>query len=260
MLSQIVAARREDITQRGQAVLERFFSSTLLPEIRDFTALLAPADQVSLIAEVKKASPSKGTFLTDFDPVELASLYEKNGAQAVSVITEERFFAGSPRYIEEIKNVVQLPVLRKDFLIDERQLYESRLLGADAVLLITALLPDQLLKFVELALHLGMEPVVEIHDRDELLQALDTPARVIGINNRNLTDFTVDFRVCLDLISLIPSHIYSIAESGIRSQSDMLALEKSGFQAALAGEALVTAPDIGARVRELVQYRGGAND
>jgi len=215
---------------------------------------------VSLIAEVKKASPSKGLFLADFDPVGLAKIYQSNGAGAVSIITEEKFFLGNPCSISNVRKETNLPLLRKDFIIDERQIYESRLLEADAVLLIARLLPGRLLQMVELAQSLGMEPLVEAHDRDELKQALDTPARLIGINNRNLQNFSVNFGVCLDLISMVPKDIFCIAESGIFNPQDMIALEKHGFSGALVGEALVTAADIGARVSELANYRSVYND
>ncbi len=260
MLSRIVTAKLEDMKLYGNAIMDEFAQSNNLPVIRDFTNMFTPDQRVKLIAEVKKASPSKGTFLTDFDPVGLAAVYQQNGARAISVITEKNYFQGNPDSIPQIRGKIQLPVLRKDFIIDERQLYETRLIGADAVLLIARLLPGRLLALVELAQVLGLEPLVEIHNREELKQALDTPARVIGINNRNLQDFNVNIQVCLDLISLVPKGIYAIAESGISSPTDMLALEKHGFRGALVGEALVTAADIGAKVKELVGYQGVIHD
>ncbi|PKM77774.1 MAG: indole-3-glycerol phosphate synthase TrpC [Firmicutes bacterium HGW-Firmicutes-15] len=260
MLSRIAAARQEDVNRYGEAIMEEFAHNDTLPAIREFIGMFSPNQKVSLIAEVKKASPSKGIFLVDFDPINLAVAYQQNGARAISVITEERFFQGSTHFIPQIKNQIELPILRKDFIIDERQLYETRLLGADAVLLIAGLLPDRLLPLVELAQKLGLEPLVEVHDGEELKQALDTPVRMIGINNRNLQDFSINLQVCLDLISQVPSGIYCIAESGISSPMDMLALEKHGFRGALVGEALVTASDIGAKVRELVGYQGVNHD
>jgi indole-3-glycerol phosphate synthase len=254
MLNRIAAAKKADMDRCGDAIMDSFARQDSLPVIRPFTNMFAPAGQVNLIAEAKKASPSKGVFLEDFDPVRLAAIYETNGARAVSVITEEKYFLGSPDYVAAIKSATELPVLRKDFIIDQRQLYESRLLSADAVLLIARLLPGRLLEMVELTQELGMEPLIEAHDREELRQALDTPARVIGINNRNLQDFSVNIQLCLDLIALIPDHVYGVAESGISSPADMQTLESYGFRGALVGEALVTAADIGSRVRELVNY------
>lgn len=260
MLNQIVAAKQEDMKLYGNAIMDEFAHSDNLPFIKDFTAMFTSDQHVKLIAEVKKASPSKGTFLTDFDPVSLAAIYQQNGAGAISVITEERFFQGSIHFIPEIKNQIELPILRKDFIIDERQLYETRLLGADAILLIATLLPDRLLALVELAQKLGLEPLVEVHNEEELKQALNTPTRMIGINNRNLHDFSVNIQVCLDLISLVPSGVYGVAESGISSPADMATLESHRFRGALVGEALVTATNIGAKVRELVGYQGVNHD
>jgi indole-3-glycerol phosphate synthase len=260
MLNQIAAARQQDMILNGNAIMEKFAQTESLPAIRVFSDMFTADGQVNLIAEVKKASPSRGSFLKDMNPASLASSYQYNGARAVSVITEERYFQGSPHYINEVKENIQIPILRKDFIIDERQLYESRLLGADAILLIARLLPGRLLQLVELAQHLGMEALVETHDRDELKQALDTPTRIIGINNRNLQTFQVDINLCLELISLVPEGIYCIAESGISSVTDMLALESHGFKGALVGEALVTAADIGSKTRELVEYRGANHD
>lgn len=254
MLNRIAAAKQEDMVRCGSTIMEEFAYSDKLPAIRKFTDMFAPDHRVNLIAEVKKASPSRGVFIEDFDPVSLAVTYQENKAGAVSVITEERFFQGNPRFIREVKTAVQIPILRKDFIIDERQIYESRLLGADAVLLIARLLPGRLLRFVELAQELGLEPLVEAHDQEELKQALDTPAQVIGINNRNLQNFSVDIRVCLDLIAHVPSSIYCVAESGIFTPADMLTLQNHGFRGALVGEALVTAANTGAKVRELAEY------
>jgi indole-3-glycerol phosphate synthase len=240
--------------------MEQFNKCNELPQPGNFADALSRDNQVSLIAEVKKASPSKGTFLIDFNPVELASLYQDNGARAISVITEDISFGGSPEFIPQIKNKVNLPVLRKDFVIDKIQLYETCLLGADAVLLIASLLTGELNRFVELTQQLALEPLVEVHNKDELQMAMDTPVRVIGINNRNLSNFTVDTRVCLDLISLVPSNITCIAESGINSRANMLSLEQHGFCGALVGEAIVTALDIGAKVRELAFYKSNSYD
>lgn len=255
MLNQIAASKQADMKLYGHKIMDNYARCSALPALRDFRAALAGNDQVSLIAEVKKASPSRGLLLADFNPVQLAVTYAKNKAAAVSVITEERFFLGNPGSIADIKKEIQIPVLRKDFVIDERQLYETRLLQADAVLLITRLVPDKLLHLVELALKLGLEPLVEVHDEEEIKRALDTPARIIGINNRNLQNFSVDIQTCVDLALLIPEKYCRIAESGIFSAADILALETHGFNAALVGEALVTASDIGAKTLELAEYK-----
>ncbi|NLU49700.1 MAG: indole-3-glycerol phosphate synthase TrpC [Syntrophomonadaceae bacterium] len=258
MLAQIVDAKRAELAGKSDAILEEFYSTDCLPALRDFTGIFAIDNRVSLIAEIKRGSPVKGVFLAGVELADLAVVYERNGARAISVITEQNYFGGNPGLIRQVREQAELPVLRKDFIIDECQVYESRLMGADAVLLIARLLPGRLLRFVELACHLGLEPLVEVHDRAELEEALDTPVRVIGINNRDLKDFTVDLRVSLDLIPLVPERIHCIAASGIRSRQDMKTLEENGFRGALVGEALVTARDIGARVRELAGYYEGA--
>jgi len=255
MLNRIAAAKQEDMKLYGHAIMDNFAHCSTLPVIRNFVEMFVPDYPVKLIAEVKKASPSKGLLLADFNPVKLAVTYQENGAGAVSVITEERFFLGHPSFIAQIKANIQIPILRKDFIIDERQLYETRMLGADAVLLIARLLPDKLLSLIELAQELGLEPLVEVHNQEEIERALDTPARLIGINNRNLQDFSVDITTCLDLVSMVPDHIYCVAESGIFSAADILVLKRHGFRGALVGEALVTAADIGAKTKELAQYQ-----
>ncbi|MEA4925571.1 MAG: indole-3-glycerol phosphate synthase TrpC [Syntrophomonadaceae bacterium] len=260
MLNRIAASKQEDLKLYGHKIMDDYAHCPTLPAVRDFFGRLAGNDRVGLIAEVKKASPSRGLLLADFNPVRLAVTYQENGAGVVSVITEERFFLGNPRFIADIKESVQIPVLRKDFIIDERQLYETRLLQADAVLLITRLVGGRLLYLVELARELGLEPLVEVHDREEIKRALDTPVRVIGINNRDLQNFSVKIQTCLDLAEMIPPQLARIAESGIFTAADMLALEARGFRAALVGEALVTAADIAVKTRELVQYKEFEND
>ena len=255
MLDKIVRSKQEQIAACGKDIMRKFEAEASLPEVRDFAGALGRGDgRVALVAEVKKASPVKGRLIPDARADELAVIYQRSGAKAISVITEEHYFRGAPSLIQRVKSDVRLPVLRKDFIIDVRQLYETRLLGADAVLLIVALLKKNLRVFVETAYELGIEPVVEVHDRLELEIAMDTPARIIGINNRNLRDFTVDTGVCLELVRLVANERRCIAESGIRSKHDMQVLEQHGFCAALVGEALVTAPDIAARTRELAWY------
>ncbi|MFA7077304.1 MAG: indole-3-glycerol phosphate synthase TrpC [Syntrophomonas sp.] len=179
MLTQIAASKREALQLNGNQIMDSFAECHTLPIIRNFLNIFLPAERVKLIAEVKKASPSKGMLQADLDPVRLARTYEENGADAVSVITEETFFLGSPGFVPRIKDKLEIPILRKDFIIDERQLYETRMLGADAVLLIARLLPGRLLSLVELALELGLEPLVEAHDQDEIKRTLDTPARAV---------------------------------------------------------------------------------
>ncbi|MDH7498604.1 MAG: indole-3-glycerol phosphate synthase TrpC, partial [Syntrophomonadaceae bacterium] len=220
-----------------------------------FAAALGAGGRVTLIAEIKRASPSRGVLREPFDGIALARAYACQGAGAVSVITERRFFAGHPHLLGAVRESIDLPVLRKDFIIDERQLYETRLLGADAVLLIAALLGPALGSMARLAAGLGLETLVEVHDQEEVARAADTCATMIGINNRSLRDFSVDTRTCLRLAALVPAGLPRVAESGIRTPAHMRELEAHGFAAALVGEALVTATDPGAMVRQLAAYR-----
>lgn len=255
MLTAIVEAKRREVL-----ALKQNFDYTNLPPVKRpsdsfLSALTSKGARVSLIAEVKKASPVKGVLADDFDPLSLAGTYFNEGASAVSVITDSGFFMGSKSFIPQIKQACPLPVLRKDFIMDEVQVYESLALGADAVLLIAAILDHaRLLRLIELSRSLGLEPLVEIHDRRDLQMALDTPAQLIGINNRNLKTFKVDINTSLMLADTIPDHITKISESGIRTPQDMLLLEQHGYKAALVGEALVTSPDTAGQVRRLADY------
>lgn len=208
-----------------------------------------------VIAEVKKASPSKGVFREDFDPVTLAEKYAKGGASAISVVTEREFFKGHPDYIRRVKAKVNLPVLRKDFIIEEVQLYESRIAGADAVLLIAKLLDeDKLRKFVALAKELGMKSVVEVHDEEDVTKALKTKADIIGINNRDLTNFNVDVRTTLMLLKKHPElkEKTVISESGIKGKKEIEALKANGVAGVLIGETLIKASDPVAKLGEFV--------
>ncbi|MGE5417313.1 MAG: indole-3-glycerol phosphate synthase TrpC [Acidobacteriota bacterium] len=255
MLANILDAKKHEIEKLRQTIdigehLENSKDASFL------RALVANPERVALIAEVKKASPVKGILNNELDPQELAYVYQNNGASAVSVITDQQFFKGSRDYIPLIKQKLDIPVLRKDFIIDEVQLYETVMLGADAVLLIAAALEySHLLDLIEKSLKLGVEPLVEVHDRDELNMALDTPALLLGINNRNLKSFLVDINTSLELACLVPNARIKVSESGVSSLSDIELLQSAGFNAVLVGEALVTAGDIPAKVRELAQYR-----
>lgn len=212
--------------------------------------------QVKVIAEIKKASPSKGVLCEDFRPRDLARDYARNGAAVISVITDRQFFMGDGEYLAIVKEEVKLPVLRKDFIIDEIQLYESVQMGADLVLLIVALHEyKNLLALSEKSRELGLEVLLEVHDYDELKTALDLPVRMVGINNRNLKDFTVDLKTSLKLAESIPETMIKVSESGIRNTLDMVLLEQHGFQGALIGEILVSSPEPGAKLRELAFYR-----
>jgi len=227
---------------------------------RDFEgALRKPrSGPVALIAEVKKASPSAGVIRPDFDPVRIARTYEAAGATCLSVLTDQKFFQGSLAYLKQIRGAVNLPLLRKDFIIDERQLLEAVEWGADAVLLIVAILSDAQLKHLHaLAMGAGLAALVEVHDEAELDRALDAGAALIGVNNRNLKTFAVDLATTERLASRRRASLRSttpllVAESGIHTHADVERLAKCGAQAILVGESLMKHADIGAKIRELL--------
>jgi len=217
----------------------------------DFAAALKNGP-LSVIAEVKKASPSKGLICADFDPVRIAREYESGGAAAVSVLTEETYFQGSSAYLEAIRKEISLPILRKDFIFDEWQICESRLIGADAILLIAAMLSEERLKSLLSYTHgLGLEALVEAHCEREIEAAANAGAKVIGVNNRNLYDFSVDTDCAVRLSALLPKDAVFVAESGIKSRGDALKMRRAGADAILVGEALMTAKDIKAALCEL---------
>lgn len=213
---------------------------------------------ISIIAEIKKASPSKGLIKSDFDPLRIAREYERSGAAAISVLTEEDFFQGSSEYLEQVKQAVRIPVLRKDFIFDPWQVWQSAYLGADAILLIAAVLSAEQMKSLRvLAGELNMDALVEVHDRDELESALVSGAQIIGINNRNLKTFEVDINMTGKLARAIPPGIAVVSESGINTADDMRYLKALNVDAALVGESLMKAECISAKMREL---KGGGCD
>ena len=206
-----------------------------------------------LIAEVKHGSPSKGIIREDYDPVALAASYERAGASAISVITEQNFFFGAQEHLQKVKENVQIPVLRKDFIIHPFQVYESYNLGADFLLLIVACLSDDELKrLYDQTLSLGMEALVEVHNEEEIERALAINPRLIGINNRNLKTFTVDIENAFRLKSLIPENAFVISESGIKTHEDIVRLRENGFAGALVGESLLRSENVAEAVRELL--------
>jgi indole-3-glycerol phosphate synthase len=226
------------------------------PAARSFAAALRKPGQVSLIAEVKKASPSKGVLLDPFDHLALARTYAENGAAAISVLTDVRFFQGSLKFLEGIRNTgIATPLLRKDFLLDPYQVYEARAYGADALLLIVGALDDGTLgQLLELTHQLGMEALVEVHTAEEMSRALAVGATIIGVNNRNLHTFTTDLGTTAQLAQLLPTgeqRPLLVSESGIFTAAHVNQVQSYGADAVLVGEALVTAPDIAARVREI---------
>jgi len=239
------------------------------PPARNFVAALRSAPGVALIAEVKRASPSKGMLRPNLDPIHLAATYAANGAAAISVVTDEVFFQGSLEYLTQIRQALAsrpagedrstlVPLLRKDFIIHPYQVYETRAAGADALLLIAALLSDDdLAKLFAVTRMLGMTALVEVHNADELMRVLPLAPRLVGVNNRDLRDFSVDLNTCLSLRPLVPPDVCFVAESGIHTRADMARLAAANVNAALVGEALVVASDVGAKVRELLDGSEG---
>lgn len=209
--------------------------------------------RTALIAEVKRSSPSRGRIREDFHPVAIARIYAEGGAAAVSVLTESRFFEGRDSFLLDIRQNVDLPLLRKDFIIDPYQIYETRLLGGDALLLISRILDaGQLKEFIHLSSELGLSSLVEIHDETDLEKALAAGARIIGINNRDLSTFSTNLEVSLRLAPLVPEGMTVISESGIRSRNDIERLESAGIHAFLVGETLMREKDIGRKMKELL--------
>lgn len=212
--------------------------------------------KISFICEVKKASPSKGLIAEEFDYLLIAKEYEMAGAGAISVLTEPDYFLGDIRYLAEIKKEVSIPILRKDFTVDEYMIYEAKAAGADAVLLICAILErEQLKHYIEICDSLGLSALVEAHDADEIEKAVFAGARIIGVNNRNLKDFTVDIHNGIRLREQVPERIRFVAESGIQTRADIVELEKGKVDAVLIGETLMKSADKGQKLREL---NGGA--
>lgn len=255
ILTQIVTYKVQEIAQRSSLRPVRELKAALagLEPCRPFGKALRRPGEVALIAEIKGASPSKGIIRHPFDPVDIAGRYAKAGAAAISVLTDTRFFAGSTDYLEAVRKTCALPLLMKDFMVSDYQLYEARALGADAVLLIAAVLADeQMAGFLDLAGELGLDCLVEVHDRTELERALAVGAGIIGINNRNLKTFATSIEQTFSLLPLISPGVTVVSESGIRTRADMQRLAGAGVHAALVGETLMAHPDPGEKARELL--------
>ncbi len=222
-----------------------------------FFQRLTERDDVAIIAEVKKASPSKGIIRTDFDPVEIAEAYESNGASAVSVLTDEKYFQGADDYLTRISCAVDLPALRKEFVIDPYQVYEAKAIGAAAVLLIVAILSRaELEDYLGLCREVGLDALVEVHTGDEVLTALEAGAGIVGINNRDLKTFHTDLQTTVKLVEGIPDEVVIVSESGIHTRDDVVRLRDAGADAVLVGESLMREPDIGRKLRELLGKEG----
>lgn len=253
-LDRIIESRRAAIAHRKKTVPEtalRFGVKHGKP-VRDFAAALT-RDSLNVIAELKKASPSQGLIRTEFDPVALAKTLEAAGAAALSVLTEEEFFQGDLKYMRDARAAVDLPVLCKDFIVDPWQVWQARATDADSFLLIVAGLSDALLsELLALGRELGMEPLVEVHTREDLARALAAGARMIGVNNRDLRTLEVRIETSDELIEVIPDECIAICESGLRSREDLVRLRSAGFDAFLIGEHLMAQADPAAALRALL--------
>jgi indole-3-glycerol phosphate synthase len=250
----IVASKRTEIDSARGRVPDRELERRLTeaPPARNFRAALEEQDGVQFITEVKKASPSAGVLRADFDPVQIARIYERHGAACLSVLTDAPFFQGQLEYLTAIRAAVAAPLLRKDFILDRYQLLEARLAGADAVLLIAELLAGpELPRLLRDSRDLGMEALVELYDADNLPRVLDSGAQMIGVNNRDLRTFVTRLEHTLELAPRIPSGCCLVSESGIRTRQDVLRLEAAGVRAVLVGETLMRAADIAAKLDEL---------
>jgi indole-3-glycerol phosphate synthase len=225
------------------------------PQARSLKAALDQAPPPAIIAEIKKASPSKGLLAPDLDPVTLALDYQANGAAALSVLTERKYFLGAPEFITELRPQIHIPILRKDFIVEMIQVYESAAIGADALLLIVSTLQVGMLRaLLLLTQNLGLEALVEVYTKEELTRAIDAGATLIGVNHRNLRTFELDMNRVLDLAPLVPAGVTLVAASGLHQRQDLVRLEAAGIRAFLIGESLVKAANPGAKLREL---RGG---
>ncbi len=256
-LERILAWKRQEVPRQKREVPMAGLRAraALAPRPRDLASALrrAVGGPPRLIAEVKRASPSKGLLSHDFDPVRLATAYEIGGAAAISVLTDKRFFQGHLDHLAAVRQAVRLPVLRKDFILDPYQIVEARAAGADAILLIVAALGDADLRdLLAEAARWGMAALVEVHDEAEAARALAAGAKIVGVNNRNLRDFSVDLETTARLRPLIPPDVILVSESGIHRAEDVRRLADMGVDAILVGEALVRAKDVVAKVRELL--------
>lgn len=254
ILQKIIENRRKETARQKEIlpIMELREMLADMPPTLDFEKAIR-GRACAVIAEVKRSSPSKGRIREDFDPVKIARTYELYGASALSVLTERRFFEGNNAYVPRIRRAVRLPILRKDFIVDPYQISETRVLGADALLLIARILEaGQLQEFIGLSSELGLASLVEVHDEADLEKAITSGARIVGINNRDLDTFRTDFGVSMRLAPLIPRGLTRVSESGISTRDDVEDVVAAGFHAILVGESLMRQKDIGKKLRELL--------
>ena len=258
ILERIAADKRIQISEEKTRVSfeemkdKALNTTSMLPDFSFEKAL--GKEGMSFICEVKKASPSKGIIANDFPYVAIAEEYEKAGADCLSVLTEEKYFMGCDEYLKEIRGAVDIPILRKDFIVDDYQIYQAKVIGADAVLLIMALLDENVVKkYIKICDELGLSALVETHDEVEIDKAVNAGARIIGVNNRNLKDFSVDINNSSKLRSCAPAGVIFVAESGIKTREDVACFEEQKADAVLVGETLMRAPD---KKKKLLELKG----
>jgi indole-3-glycerol phosphate synthase len=256
ILDRIVEARRASVAHRKRVLPEVALKMAVEKKVappRDFAGALARPGKINVISELKKASPSRGVIRDEYAPAVLAASLEEAGAAALSVLTEEDFFSGSLGDLKEASRVTKIPILRKDFIVDPWQVWETRAAGSDSFLLIAAVLSDEeLLGLLHLGRTLKMEALVEVHSREELQRVLDAGARIIGVNNRDLRDFQVHLDTSLSLADAIPEQCIAVSESGLRTYDDLARLQRAGFDAFLIGEHVMRSADPAAALRALL--------
>lgn len=252
LLAEILVEKRKEVDRIRERGVSTNRGNSILP-IRDFKAAISVPNKINLIAEIKSASPSAGIIHDKTDPLTIGQMYEEAGAAAISLLTDKKFFRGHINHLPRLKKAVSLPILRKDFIIDEIQVIESFLCGADAILLIARILSRQQLKrFLDTCRDLGLAALTEVHDRDDLEKAIECRAEIIGINNRNLDSFEVDINTTLELAPLVPEECIVVSESGIRNGGDIQLLRKSGVRAVLVGTSIMKSDNVAEKTRELV--------
>ena len=260
ILDEIVAYKRRVVTEAKQRVSPEALrkQADLVRRPDSLMDSLTAGEEIALIAEIKKASPSKGVIRESFDPVEIGRSYEKNGAAAISVLTDVKYFRGSDASLKAVSEAVELPVLRKDFVVDPYQIHEARTIGASAVLLIvSALSPRELAEMLAVCREAQLDALVEVHTPGEARMALDAGADLVGVNNRDLKTFATDLQTTFDLLEHLPDDLVVVSESGIRSRDQVVRLRDAGVDAVLVGEHLMRQPDVGRELRALLGMEGG---
>jgi len=256
ILDEIVNNKLKEVAERKKEIPLAFLKSKLAASApaRNFRKAISSSGRISIIAEIKKASPSAGVIIEDFSLEKLVRIYEKNGASALSILTDQKFFRGELKDLEKARKASSLPILAKEFILDEYQIYEARTGGADALLLIARILDkEELKKYLDLAWRLDLDCLVEIHTEEEWRKIKDLPFEIVGINNRNLENFKVDLKMSFSLIKKIPLDKIVVSESGINNGEDIHRLQEAGVDAFLIGEALLKSKNVGEKLKELLR-------